>query len=446
MSCLVGTDNWSHQLYRSAYAKAIKAAKIKLSEPIVSAPFSIQPLYARITPRQPINRIAAIRQGRRHFSTRRVIDSIRSEWLGNQTGYKAPSRVASNVSSFTRRAPFASTLRPSLTGGTLCRTAGGYAIGAGRIGGARYFSHGAAAPAQVINNVSAGMRAFFLSGSKVRFDGIDPRNGNKRFKTLSRLQNEAESKLDSLPKTAPGSSIDFQISPTVTAFGALGGVKFASADVCETKTLNSEGLMDLLSVDLARALKDLAAVLNDLKRLGTLGDLPILLHDKSTIRVRFPGCDAETVERLCDEVGVQRGRISQDEDFDILNGVDLALHFPFAPSAAASPEYYALDDIFEPQAPEQVDWRDMLSPSGGHETMESSACLRSSVELVPQDSALFGDNPWTESPSDYSSVNVSELGDRAFFPELSSSGISDSASDRGIHRFLADCDDVRRIC
>jgi hypothetical protein len=26
--------------------------------------------------------------------------------------------------------------------------------------------------------------------------------------------------------------------------------------------------------------------------------------DRSTLRVHFPGCDAQTVERLCDEVGV----------------------------------------------------------------------------------------------------------------------------------------------
>jgi hypothetical protein len=46
--------------------------------------------------------------------------------------------------------------------------------------------------------------------------------------------------------------------------------------------------------------------MNDLKRLSSLGDLPVTLEQKSILRVRFPGCAAETVERLCDEVGVQR--------------------------------------------------------------------------------------------------------------------------------------------
>lgn len=446
---------------RFAYAKAIKAVKSKFLVPTPHASLNFQPVYARLNPRQPISRAAAIRQARRRaFSTRAAgafIESLRSGLQGERAAFnnKTPSRVASNISRFTNRAPFASTLRPNLTGGTLCRTAGGYAIGAGRIGGARYFSHGAAAPAQVINNVSAGMRAFFLSGSKVRFDGIDPKTGNKRYKTLSCLQDEAERKMGAFSRTAPGSYIDFQISPTITAFGALTGLtkKSASANARDSaaavKTLNSEGLMDLLSIDFARALKDLAAVLNDLKRLATLGDLPILLHDKSTIRVRFPGCDAETVERLCDEVGVERGRVSQDEDFEIRTGADLALLFPFAPSVPASPEadYYTLEEILQPLVPDEVDWRGMMT-SDEEQGQTSPDYLRNSADAPSfDDRELFVENPWISSPSSgYSSINVSELGDRAFFPELSSAGIPDSASEydgvQGVYRFLAECDEA----
>ncbi|BDD54828.1 hypothetical protein MPDQ_002929 [Monascus purpureus] len=434
-----------------ACAKAIKTAKVKLAVPGSKVSFSLQPAYARLLPRQPISRAAAIRQTRsRHFSTRTFVQTFRSGLYRDRAVHRAPSRVASNISRLTNRAPFASTLRPCLTGGTLCRTVGGYAVGAGRIGGARYFSHGAAAPAQVINNVSAGMRAFFLSGSKVRFDGIDPKTGNKRYKAVSRLQSEAERQLEGLPRTAPGSSIDFQISPTITAFGPLGGLKPASANACEVKTLNSEGLMDLLSVDFARALKDLAAVLNDLKRLATLGDLPIILQDRSTIRVRFPGCDSETVERLCDEVGVERGRISQDEDFEGRIGADLALLFPFAPSVAASPEAecFSLEEVLHPRNPEEVDWRAMMSSED--QTKQSSCCLPDSADAPSfVDRELFGDNPWVTLSSGYSSINISELGDRAFFPELSSAGIPDSNSDydgtQGVYRFLAECDEAARL-
>lgn len=355
------------------------------------------------------------------------------------------------INRLTSRAPFASTLRPNLTGGTLGRTAGGYCIGAGRIGGARYFSNGPAAPAQVINNVSAGVRAFFLSGQKVRFDGIDPRTGEKRFKTVTPLRDQAERRLTAFSQTAPGSYVDFQLAPTITALGALQGLqqKSASVNSVNSVTLNSEGLMDLLSVDFARALKDFAALLNDLKRLSTLGDLPISLHGKSTIRVRFPGRDADTVERLCDEVGVERGRVYQDEDFEIRNGTDLALLFPFAPSVAPSPEaeYFTLDNPLKRQNPDELDWRGMMSSENRTESSPGHS-KGSPAALDYEDVELFGKNPWTSSPSGYSSIEISELGDRAFFPELSGSEDYNTASmyegSEGIYRFLAECDMAER--
>lgn len=432
---------------RFAYEKACKTIRTKFPEQVQHGSLRFQPAFARITPNQPINRAAAIRQARRrHYSTRAraFVSYLRTGLQGDRAAYKT-SRVASNISRLTTQAPFASTLRPNLTGGTLGRTAGGYTIGAGRIGGARYFSHGPAAPAQVIQNVSMGVRAFFLSGQKVRFDGIDEVSGNKKYKAVSALQDQAERKMTGIPRTAPGSFVDFQLSPTITAFGLQ--KKFDPSGAFASDTINSDGLLDFLSADFARALKDLAAVLNDLKRLSTLGDLPILLHDKSTLRVRFPGCDAVTVERLCDEVGVQRGKIMQDEDFDARTGADLALLFPFAPSVPASPEtvdYLFSKGPYEPQAPEEVDWQAMMS---SETNTEASPEFRGNPgsKLSFEDITLFGENPWQQSSSSsgYSSINISELGDRAYFNEISSTGLPESASEYegsdGLHRFLAEC-------
>ncbi|KAL4914180.1 NADP-dependent oxidoreductase domain-containing protein [Aspergillus aurantiobrunneus] len=431
---------------RFAYAKAYKAVRAKISEPAQQVSLRVQPAYARITPRQPINRAAAIRQARsRHFSTRATgsfASYFQAAVQGERAAYR-PSRIAANVSRLTSRAPFASTLRPNLTGGTLGRTAGGYAIGAGRIGGARYFSHGPAAPAQVINNVSVGVRAFFLSGQKARFDGIDHISGNKKFKAVSVLQDEAERKMNAIPRAAPGSFIDFQVSPTITAFGLQKQLAPAGA---ESGTLNSEGLLDFLSADFTRALKDLAAVLNDLKRLATLGDLPISLQDTSTIRVRFPGCDAEMVERLCDEVGVQRGKVTQDADFDIRTGAELALLFPFAPSVAPSSDtddFFFYNEVKPPQRPDEVDWQAMLSDEDGMQSPLGHP-ERSPNDLSFDDMTMFGSNPWAKSPSGYSSIGVSELGDRAFFPDAVSYGILESTSEfegsEGIRKFIAECD------
>ncbi|KAJ5740774.1 hypothetical protein N7493_000646 [Penicillium malachiteum] len=436
---------------RFAYEKASKAIRAKLPEPTQTSTLRFQPVYARINAGQPISRAAAIRQARsRHFSTRAAgafVSAVRGA-QADISGYKA-TRIASSISRLTARAPFASTLRPNLTGGTLSRTASGYAFGAGRFGGARYFSHGPAAPAQVIQNVSQGVRAFFLSGQKVRFDGIDPHTGEKRYKAVSAIQDQAGRKMTAIPRTAPGSHIDFQLSPTITALGAFAGLSKENGSVA-VPTLQSEGLMDMLSGDFARALKEFATVLNDLKRLSSLGDLPILLHDKSTIRVHFPGCDAETVERLCDEVGVQRGRVVQDEDFDLRTGADLALLFPFAPSVAPSSDtdyYFEKPTKSYHPATSELDWHAMLTP-------ESSPISRKSQDsgnaISFDDDELFCENPWTSSPSAYSSINISELGDRPFFPDVlqPSAGQSQSVLEydgvQGIYRFLAECDQAQR--
>ncbi|CAI7675601.1 unnamed protein product [Penicillium manginii] len=434
---------------RFAYEKASKAIRAKLPEPQQAA-LRYKPAYARINPSQPINRVAAIRQARsRHFSTRAAgafFSALRSGAQAEASAYKT-FRVVSNISRITSRTPFASTLRPNLTGGTLGRTAGGYAVGAGRFGGARYFSHGPAAPAQVIQNVSQGVRAFFLSGQKVRFDGIDPRTGEKRYKAVTVLQDQAGRKMTAIPQNAPGSYIDFQLSPTITALGVVSALNKESGTPAEA-TLNSDGLADLLSGDFARCLKEFSIVLNDLERLSALGDLPIMLHDRSTIRVRFPGCDAETVDRLCDEIGVQRGRITQDENFGTRNGTDIALLFPFAPSVAPSSDteyFFEKASKKQSQYSNDLDWHGMLTPERCSPISRDSG-VESGGAISFDDGEIFGNNPWTSSPSGYSSINISELGDRAFFPDSPSNCNSVSGYDGadGIYKFLAECDNARR--
>jgi hypothetical protein len=115
----------------------------------------------------------------------------------------------------TTRTPFASTLRPNLTGGTLSRTSGGYSLGGGRTSGARYFSHTPAAPAQVVSNVSAAVRAFWLSGQKAQFDGLTSA-GEKRYRSITSLQEATGRKMQSMSNKAPGSFIDFSKSEDLT--------------------------------------------------------------------------------------------------------------------------------------------------------------------------------------------------------------------------------------
>ncbi|KAH8808320.1 hypothetical protein F5884DRAFT_365199 [Xylogone sp. PMI_703] len=411
------------RVLRHAFKKTSKLIKARISE--VSRPINTQyqPVLVRVNPRQPVHPAALLRQGKgRWYTTHSTINASVRRFLsytrGSDTARYAkssfpPSATASSVSRLTSRAPFASTLRPNLTGGAIPRTAGGYTIGGSRAGGARYFSHSPALPAEVVNNVSQAVRAFWLSGQRAQFDGVNTR-GEKRYRKVTQLQQQTGQKLRSVPSTMPGSYIDFSINPTVTALSPLAGLTFpfATAKVVDETNLNTEGFLDVLSIDFSRALKDLAATMNDLKKLAALGDLPVSLEQKSLIRVRFPGCDAETVERLCDEVGVQRGIIHEDVDFNKCFGGAMALMFPYAPSCGATPS----------------------SPGGS---------VRSEMELGFDQ---VEDNPWLDDIEGYESMEELSPEGSAYFTR---SSLKYSASDyeglEGIYRFIEECDNARRM-
>ncbi|CZT02170.1 uncharacterized protein RAG0_09450 [Rhynchosporium agropyri] len=387
----------------------------------------LQPVLVRSSTRHPVHPAAALRQAKgRWYTTHSAINATvrRHMSTGSASGPNInraafpTSATASAVSRLTIRTPFSSTLRPKLTGGTLPRSSGGYSLGSSRPGGARYFSHTPAAPAEVINNVSAAVRAFWLSGQKAQFDGMSPA-GEKRYRRISNLQEKTIRQMQAVSKVTPGSCIDFHVNPTVTALSPL-GTTFGSTMAVSASNLNTEGLLDVLSVDFARVLKDLAATMNDLKRLASLGDLSITLEGKSILRVRFPGCDAETVEKLCNEVGVQRGIISQDRDFEARAGTHMALLFPYAPASEHC----------------------LSSPGGskrsqtGHEFEYEYRDLGTVEDVI--------ERPWVEG---YESSEDASDGESAYFTKSHSEhpNSSDYEGLEGIYRFLEHCDNLRRI-
>jgi len=187
-----------------------------------------------------------------------------------------------------------------------------------------------------------------------------------------------------------------------------------------------EGLLDVLSVDFARALKDFTAIMNDLKRLSALGDLSVTLEPGSVLRVRFPGCDAETVERLCDEIGVRRGIIQQDPDFDASYGGQVALLFPFASTTDKA-----------------------LSSPGGSLRSQTGHEMEYDQLSEYEEFEEFGENPWLSSPDGYETMEeLSETESMYFGRKDTSPSLSrhdqDAGYVEGIYRFIEGCDGARR--
>ena len=420
-------------------------------------------MFARATPRHPIHPVAALKRaskakGYHHYYTP-GFDGSNVRYFGTRTSpsktasadarrvFASQTRVSGAIHRFAGRAPFASSLRPNLTGGTLNRTSGGYAFGAGGAGrSARYFSHTPAAPAQVVHNVSQAVRAFALSGKKAQFDGIDARSGEMRFKAVPAIQEETCRRIIGVSKLAPGSYAEFNIKPTVTGLSPLSSIERCSPFVSE-QTLCSDGLLDVLSVDFSRTLKDLATVLNDLKKLSTVGDLPIT-YRQTSLRVHFPGCDYASVESLCMELGIKRAVIRQDEAFDEAMGTEIALLFPLAPATVPAsatmkqraPNYQSglLDNIDEdvvdsnlPRStlPDQIEWQNMVTAASAHENGETRAGAKVSeisvtgsivegAEDEERDAAttLLSFGLLSRSPSGYESIRSSELDDTPPLP------------------------------
>lgn len=341
-------------------------------------------------------------------------------------------------------------MRPNLTGGTLGRTAGGYSHGGA--GGARYFSHGPTAPAQVIQSVNQAIRAFMIGGKKAQFAGVNQHTGEKRYRQVTELQAEASLKMSAVPKATPGSFIDFAVNPSITALSPFGAVSgFKEAQQQKMDHLNTEGLMDILSIDFSRALKELAIILNDLKKLSTLGDLLITYQD-SCLRVHFPGCDSDTVEGLARELGLQRGVVQQDPDFDTFNGTEIALLFPYAPSKSPSeceffdqPVTQRKTDLWwgDPAMYEEAPASPMLYnlPTPDYSTMSEQSL---ELEGIPDD--VLSGGPWLSSPSGYETIHSSELDSPRVHAKESSGATTplEYQGIEGIYRFMAEIDAAER--
>lgn len=230
-------------------------------------------------------------------------------------------------------------------------------------------------------------------------------------------------KLAAIPRSAPGAFVDFKLSPTITALSPLAAAISGASEthglkaeaVAAATNLNTDGFLDVLSVDFGRALKDLTAVYADLRRLSVLGDLPITMEKNNVLRVCFPGVDAETVNRLCDDIGIHRGIVSEDPDFDTVTGVPMAFKFPFAPDADKT----------------------VTSPGGsarsleGHE-LEDMSSLEDESFIQDAFVTEMVDNPWLSELEGYESIS----------PPLSSGEHCSTEFEglEGIYRFIEECD------
>lgn len=412
------------RVLRLAATRATEAVRANLAgaaRPLYGKPQCI-PIRSGSGGRQPIHPAAFLKQQRRWLSrvSGQHVQAVR-RFLSTAPGARQPfhrsqlpsSNTSRRVAQFSGRAPFANALRPNLTGGAMPRSAGGYGIGGG---GARYFSHTPAAPAQVVQNVSQAMRAFFLSGQRLQYDGPGA-NGEPQYRAVSALEDQAMRRMSNFPRFASGSFIDFKLSPTITAMSPLAAALIEASDISGFKgaaasdgaSLNTDGFLDVLSTDFGRALKDLTAVHADLRRLSVLGDLPVSMEKNNVLRVRFPGVDVYTLERLCDDIGIERGVLGQDPQSEKMH---MTLQIPFAPESTKT--------FTSPGGSTRSIW----GPGSEYDSLGDDS-------LIQEAFGLDG-NPWLSDPEEYESL--SPASGSVEHPSQDFEGVE------GVYRFLEECD------
>lgn len=426
---------------------------------------ALQPIRIHANGGKPHCATTFLKQSRWFSTAVRDFSKTRPHVSGRYDRSSFPDSKVSRAIHLHGAAPFASTLRPNLTGGALPRSAGGYSLGGTGFAGrtVRHFSHTPTAHAQVLHNVSAGIRAFVVNGGKVRFDGLDAKTGEKRFKSFSTTEDEILRKLEKpLEAFVKGTNLEFQLSPTITALSTTMFPQSGSNEL----TLADPDILLNLSADFAHALKDFSAVLTDLRSLSALGALPITLSTTPlgpVLTCRFSGCDAESVTRLCDEVGIERGIVREDEAWQRDRDSEMALLFPFAPGVETQAPSDDEAMLFSGQRPvppsEEVDCYQLMSPPRSVTSILSAASNdgvhdtptehRRFIGLGPQDnnrihSAISGYGG-SLCGSDFVSHDAYLPDQNDFLPRESSWDESLAFEGlEGIYRFLRECEDVRR--
>ncbi|PWW76061.1 hypothetical protein C7212DRAFT_321194 [Tuber magnatum] len=282
---------------RSAIKKGVSVLRGRISAANAQQTSRVlEPVYSRVpTQSSRIPYGQRVKVGQRWYSTS-VNKLLCEAGLKDVAPTVAKGPVRHAIGRLTTTTPFASTLRPKLVGGAFPRSSGGYSLG----GSARYFSHTPTAPAQVISQVVAAMRVLATKG---KMEGL---NYGTNGKAAVRAQLAAKL----VDENAPGSHVDFYLSPTLTCLSPLNA---------KQNFLEDEGFMESLGADFGAMLGGLTAIYSDIKKLSQRGDLPVSLAGPAgdIIRVHFKGRSGADVEAICNELGIRRGVVFEEERFAI---------------------------------------------------------------------------------------------------------------------------------
>lgn len=162
----------------------------------------------------------------------------------------------------------------------------------------------------------------------------NPSNSRRHFSISSSLPSLSELTRVFHPTPETGSYVDFDMTPTIT----VPSVTQLSSDV-----------VDQVTQDIERHIKELQTMVSNFKKLASLGELPLSVEDGS-LRVYFPNCDSEQVHSLLMNAEVTQGVVGTHGDVSPIDSSSESSYYINSCSVSTNPSSI---DVIEASSMEQ---------------------------------------------------------------------------------------------
>lgn len=123
----------------------------------------------------------------------------------------------------------------------------------------------------------------------------------------------------------------------------------------------STEIVDRVVDDIERHIDELRAMADNIRKLSSLGELPISIEDRA-IRVYFPNCEPEQVNSLLNEAEVTQGVIRSHNDSNIVSPIDSSSESSYYMNTET--ESVSTSSGFYYQDMESISRRNSLSSAG----------------------------------------------------------------------------------
>lgn len=140
-------------------------------------------------------------------------------------------------------------------------------------------------------------------------------------------------------------------------------------------------IVDRVTDDIERHIAELRAVADNIRRLASLGELPVSIEDRG-IRVYFPNCEPEQVDSLLVSAEVTQGVIRSHNDNNIISPIDSSSESAYYLNSESSDSASSSDGFYYNDM-ESVSRRNSVSSSDSYDIARIRGFSQGSINTPP---------------------------------------------------------------